>query len=33
MADARALESVLTNLVQNSVTHGQAHEVDVTVQS
>ena len=31
MADARALESVLTNLVQNSVTHGQATEVDVSV--
>jgi len=32
MADARALESVLTNLVQNSVTHGQASEVDVIVK-
>ena len=32
MADARALESVLTNLVQNSVTHGQATEVDVVVK-
>jgi signal transduction histidine kinase len=32
MADARALESVLTNLVQNSVTHGQATEVDVHVK-
>src|SRR5882672_4109241 len=32
LADARALESVLTNLVQNSVTHGQATEVDVTVK-
>jgi len=32
MADARALESVLTNLVQNSVTHGQATEVDVSVK-
>ena len=32
MADSRALESVLTNLVQNSVTHGQATEVDVSVQ-
>ena len=31
MADVRALESVLTNLVQNSVTHGQATEVDVKV--
>src|SRR5712672_3612703 len=31
MADARALESVLTNLVQNSVTHGQATAVDVSV--
>src|SRR5258708_27906912 len=26
MADSRALESVLTNLIQNSVTHGQATE-------
>jgi signal transduction histidine kinase len=32
MADARALESVLTNLVQNSVIHGHATEVDVTVR-
>ena len=32
MADARALESVLTNLVQNSVTHGQATEVEVSVK-
>ena len=32
MADVRALESVLTNLVQNSVTHGQASEVDVIVK-
>src|SRR5437870_6723106 len=32
MADARALESVLTNLVQNSVTHGQATEVKVSVK-
>jgi signal transduction histidine kinase len=32
MADARALESVLTNLVQNSVTHGQATEVGVSVK-
>jgi signal transduction histidine kinase len=32
MADVRALESVLTNLVQNSVTHGQATEVDVSVK-
>ena len=32
MADARALESVLTNLVQNSVTHGRATEVDVSVK-
>ena len=29
MADSRALESVLTNLVQNSVTHGQATEVEL----
>lgn len=32
MADTRALESVLTNLVQNSVTHGRATEVDVNVK-
>jgi signal transduction histidine kinase len=32
MADDRALESVLTNLVQNSVTHGRATEVDVSVK-
>ena len=32
MADSRALESVLTNLVQNSVTHGQATEVEVSVK-
>ncbi len=31
MADARALESILTNLVQNAVIHGQATNVDVTV--
>src|SRR5207248_2835189 len=32
MADARALESVLTNLVQNAVTHGDATEVDFKVR-
>ena len=32
MADARALESVLTNLVQNSVIHGHATEVQVSVR-
>src|SRR6266849_125320 len=32
MADARALESVLTNLVHNAVTHGQARKVDVKVK-
>jgi signal transduction histidine kinase len=32
MADSRALESVLTNLMQNSVTHGQATEIDVLVK-
>jgi signal transduction histidine kinase len=32
MADARALESVLTNLVQNAVTHGRATEVSVEVK-
>lgn len=33
MADARALESVLTNLVQNSVIHGHATEVGITTRS
>jgi len=32
MADARALESVLTNLVQNSVMHGRATEVEISVK-
>ena len=32
MADARALESVLTNLVQNALTHGHATEVDFNVR-
>jgi len=32
LADVRALESVLTNLVQNSVTHGQATEVEVVAK-
>ncbi len=32
MADARALESVLTNLVQNALTHGRATQVDFNVQ-
>jgi len=32
MADARALESVLTNIVQNAVTHGHATQVDFNVQ-
>ena len=31
MADARALESILTNLVQNAVIHGHATHVDVNV--
>ncbi|HBB96118.1 MAG TPA: sensor histidine kinase [Blastocatellia bacterium] len=31
IADARALESVLTNLVQNAVIHGHATQVDVQV--
>src|SRR5262249_113888 len=33
MADARALESVLTNLVQNALTHGRATQVDIRVRS
>ena len=32
LADARALESVLTNLVQNALTHGHATSVDFNVQ-
>ena len=32
MADARALESVLTNLVQNAITHGRATEVSVEIK-
>lgn len=32
LADARALESVLTNLVHNAVTHGQATAVEVNVR-
>jgi signal transduction histidine kinase len=32
MADARALESVLTNLVQNSVIHGHANQVKIDVR-
>ena len=32
LADARALESVLTNLVQNALTHGHATEVDFNVR-
>jgi len=32
MADARALESVLTNLVQNAVIHGHATQVEVQVR-
>ncbi len=31
-ADARALESVLTNLVHNSVTHGRATSVDIEIE-
>ena len=30
LADLRALESVLTNLVQNAVTHGKASEISIT---
>src|SRR2546430_13315444 len=32
MADARALESVMTNLVQNSFIHGHANEVNINVR-
>src|ERR1044072_3262638 len=30
MADARAIESMLTNLVHNAITHGQASEIRIT---
>ena len=33
IADARALESVLTNLIQNAVTHGHASEVTIDIAS
>lgn len=33
MADTRALESILTNLVQNAVIHGRASEVTIAVTS
>jgi signal transduction histidine kinase len=33
LADARALESVLTNLIQNAVTHGQATEIDIKIDA
>jgi signal transduction histidine kinase len=33
LADARALESILTNLVQNAVIHGRAGEVTIAVTS
>ena len=32
-ADARALESVLTNLIQNAVTHGHATEIEIKIQT
>ena len=32
IADARALESVLTNLIQNSVKHGRATQVEIAVE-
>jgi len=31
MADARALESILTNLIQNAVTHGHASDIEIQV--
>jgi len=33
MGDARALESVVTNLVHNAVTHGRASEIKITAES
>ncbi|HEX8897386.1 MAG TPA: ATP-binding protein [Chthoniobacterales bacterium] len=32
IADARALESVLTNLIQNAVTHGSATEITIDLE-
>lgn len=32
-ADARALESVLTNLIQNAVTHGHATEIEIQIRA
>jgi signal transduction histidine kinase len=32
-ADARALESVLTNLIQNASTHGSATEIEINIQA
>jgi two-component system, OmpR family, phosphate regulon sensor histidine kinase PhoR len=32
LADARAIESMLTNLVHNAVTHGQASEIRITAE-
>jgi hypothetical protein len=31
MADARALDSILTNLIQNAVTHGHATEIEIRI--
>ena len=33
LGDARAIESVLTNLVHNAVTHGQASEIRITTEA
>jgi len=33
LADVRALESVLTNLVQNAATHGRATQISITAQA
>jgi signal transduction histidine kinase len=33
LADARALESVLTNLIQNAVIHGQAKAITLTIET
>jgi two-component system, OmpR family, phosphate regulon sensor histidine kinase PhoR len=33
LADARAVESVLTNLIQNAVIHGEAQEISLTVEA
>jgi len=33
LADARALDSILTNVIQNAVTHGNATEIDIKIDA